>query len=68
GEQPDMANRIAGRYVATENQRSLETQVIEDPPALLVRVEQHRDTTDKSYSMGDHETLCWPAGAGVLLE
>tara|TARA_B100000676_G_scaffold174945_1_gene171668 strand:- start:796 stop:960 length:165 start_codon:yes stop_codon:yes gene_type:complete len=34
----------------------------------IVHVEQHRSLTDHVYQMGEKETICWPADAGVLLE
>ncbi len=68
GDQGDMANRVIGSYITTEFMGSLETDVFEVSPGLLVHVEQHRKASDKLYAMGDRETICWPAQAGVLLE
>jgi spermidine/putrescine transport system ATP-binding protein len=68
GEHPDMANRVEGRYITTEFRGSLETDVFEVGPGLFVHVEQHRGVSDRAYEMGERETICWPAGAGVLLE
>ena len=62
-----MANRVEGSYVATEFLGSLETDVFEVGKGLLVHVEQHRSASDRSYEMGEHETICWPAEAAVLL-
>ena len=33
-----------------------------------MHVEQHRSVADHIYQMGEKETICWPADAGVLLE
>ncbi len=68
GENPGMANRIEGRYITTEFKGSLETDIFEIAPELLVRVEQHRSASDRVYDMGEREVICWPAEAGVLLE
>ena len=68
GDKPDMANRVVGSYVTTEFMGSLETDVFEVMPGLIVHVEQHRSAADKSYNMGDREVICWPADAGVLLD
>ena len=68
GDHPDMANRIEASYVATEFRGSLETDVFEVGPDHFVHVEQHRNVTDRSYEMGERETLAWPADAGVLLD
>ena len=62
-----MANRVEGSYVATEFLGSLETDVFEVGKGLLVHVEQHRSASDRSYEMGERETICWPAEAAVLL-
>ena len=68
GDRPEMANRIEGSYIATEFLGSLETDVFEIAPNVYVHVEQHRSVSDRSYRMGDRETLCWSTQAGVLLE
>ncbi len=68
GEHGDMANRVIGSYITTEFLGSLETDVFEISPGLIVHVEQHRNASDKLYSMGTKEVICWPAQAGVLLE
>ena len=62
-----MANRVEGIYVATEFLGSLETDVFEVGNGVLVHVEQHRSASDRSYEMGERETICWPAEAAVLL-
>ena len=62
-----MANQVEGSYVATEFLGSLETDVFEVGEGVLVHVEQHRSASDRSYEMGDRETICWPAEAAVLL-
>ena len=68
GEHPDMANRVEGRYVTTEFRGSLEKDVFEIEDGVFVHVEQHRSASDRVYDMGERETICWPAGAGVLLD
>ncbi len=68
GDRPDMANRVEGSYVTTEFMGSLETDVFEVGPGAIVHVEQHRGVTGRVYRMGEKETICWPADAGVLLE
>jgi len=68
GEKQDMANRVEGKYIASEFLGSLETDVFEVAPGQYVHVEQHRHAQDHIYKMGDRETLCWNAEAGVLLE
>ena len=68
GEHPEMANKISGTYITTEFMGSLETDVFEVEPGLFVHVEQHRSAGDHSYEMGQRETICWPADAGVLLD
>ena len=68
GEQQDMANRVEGKYIASEFLGSLETDVFEVAPGQYVHVEQHRHAQDHIYKMGDRETLCWNAEAAVLLE
>jgi ABC-type Fe3+/spermidine/putrescine transport system ATPase subunit len=67
GDQANMANRVEGTYVTTGFMGSLETDVFEVPGGLFVHVEQHRGASDRSYTMGEKETICWPADAGVLL-
>lgn len=67
GVRADMANQVEGSYVTTEFLGSLETDVFEMPGGVLVHVEQHRSAADRSYEMGDRETICWPAEAAVLL-
>jgi spermidine/putrescine transport system ATP-binding protein len=68
GDHPDMANRVVGSYVTTEFMGSLETDVFEVGKDTIVHVEQHRSLADSAYQMGQKETICWPADAGVLLE
>jgi spermidine/putrescine transport system ATP-binding protein len=68
GEQGQMANRVEGRYIATEFKGSLETDVFELAPGHFVQVEQHRHISDQAYATGEREVICWPAEAGVLLE
>jgi hypothetical protein len=66
GDHENMANRIEGKYVASEFLGSLETDVFEVSPGQYVHVEQHRHAQDYVYKVG--ETICWHAEAGVLLE
>ncbi len=68
GEHPEMANRVRGSYITTEFMGTLETDVFEVSDGLFVHVEQHRHLSDRVYNMGEQETICWPAEAGVLLE
>ncbi len=68
GEQANMANRIMGNYITTEFLGSLESDLFEISPGLIVRVEQHRSASDRIYDMGEREVICWPAEAGVLLD
>src|SRR5262249_10971573 len=68
GEKDDMANRIEGKYIASEFLGSLETDVFEVTPGQYVHVEQHRHVQDHTYKIGERETLCWHAESGVLLE
>ena len=68
GEHPEMANRVRGNYITTEFMGTLETDVFEITDGLYVHVEQHRHLADRVYNMGEVETICWPAEAGVLLE
>jgi hypothetical protein len=62
-----MANRIDATYVATEYLGSLETDVFEFAPKHYVQVEQHRDSKNRVYQVGEKETLCWSAASAVLL-
>ena len=68
GEKRDMANRLEGKYIASEFLGSLETDVFEVAPGQYVHVEQHRHAQDRAYKMGDRENLCWHTDAGVLLQ
>jgi spermidine/putrescine transport system ATP-binding protein len=68
GDKQDMANRIQGKYIASQFLGSLETDVFEVAPGQYVHVEQHRHAQDHVYRIGDRETLCWHAESGVLLE
>jgi spermidine/putrescine transport system ATP-binding protein len=68
GEHPEMANRIEGTYITTDFKGSLETDVFEIAPGLIVNVEQHRGLSDRLYEMGEREVICWQADSGVLLE
>ncbi len=68
GEHPEMANRIEGSYVTTEFMGSLETDLFEVAPGLIVHVEQHRTASDRVYNMGEREIICWGADGGVLLD
>jgi len=68
GEKEDMANRIEGKYIASEFLGSLETDVFEVAPGQYVHVEQHRHSQDYMYKVGERETLCWHAESGILLE
>jgi len=68
GDKQDMANRIEGKYIASEFLGSLETDVFEVAPSQYVHVEQHRHAQDRSYKIGEREILCWHAEAGVLLD
>ena len=67
GHHPDMANRIDATYVATEYLGSLETDVFQFAPKHYVQVEQHRDSKNRIYQVGEKETLCWSAASAVLL-
>jgi spermidine/putrescine transport system ATP-binding protein len=67
GDHIDMANRIEGRFITSEFMGSLETDVFEVAPGHYIHVEQHRHRSERSYQMGDRETLCWNAESGVLL-
>jgi spermidine/putrescine transport system ATP-binding protein len=68
GEKEDMANRVEGKYIASEFLGSLETDVFEVAPGHYVHVEQHRHAQDHVYKMGEREVICWNANSGVLLE
>ncbi|MBT3370741.1 MAG: ABC transporter ATP-binding protein [Rhodospirillaceae bacterium] len=68
GDNPDMANKVVGSYVATEFLGTLETDVFELEPGQFVHVEQHRKLSDSSYKIGERETLCFAADSGMLLE
>jgi ABC-type Fe3+/spermidine/putrescine transport system ATPase subunit len=68
GDHENMANRIEGKYVASEFLGSLETDVFEVAPGQYVHVEQHRHAQDYVYKVGERETICWHAESGVLLE
>jgi ABC-type Fe3+/spermidine/putrescine transport system ATPase subunit len=68
GTQKDMANCIVGKYLTTEYVGSLETDVFEVAPNHFVHVEQHRESTDRSYRVGDHAEIFWPANEGVLFK
>jgi hypothetical protein len=68
GDHDDMANRIEGKYIASEFLGSLETDVFEVAPSQYVHVEQHRHAQDRAYKMGEREILCWHAESGILLE
>src|SRR5579862_4427888 len=68
GDKQDMANRVEGKYVASEFLGSLETDVFEVAPGQYVHVEQHRHAQDRIYKTGEREMICWHAESGVLLE
>ena len=68
GDKEDMANRVEGKYIASEFLGSLETDVFEVAPGQYVHVEQHRHAQDRVYKMGEREILCWHAEFGILLE
>jgi ABC-type Fe3+/spermidine/putrescine transport system ATPase subunit len=68
GDKEDMANRIEGKYIASEFLGSLGTDVFEVAPRQYVHVEQHRHAQDRVYKMGEREILCWHAESGILLE
>jgi spermidine/putrescine transport system ATP-binding protein len=68
GDKQDMANRIEGKFIASEFLGSLETDVFEVAPGQYVHIEQHRHAQDRTYKVGERETLCWHAESGVLLE
>ena len=56
GDKQDMANRVEGKYIASEFLGSLETDVFEVAPGQYVHVEQHRHAQDHIYKMGARET------------
>jgi spermidine/putrescine transport system ATP-binding protein len=68
GDNPEMANKVVGSYVATEFLGTLETDVFEIGPSHFIHVEQHRHLSDTSYQVGARETLCFAANSGMLLE
>jgi spermidine/putrescine transport system ATP-binding protein len=68
GEHDNMANKVEGKYVASEFLGSLETDVFELAPGQYVHVEQHRHAQDYVYKVGERETICWHAESGILLE
>ncbi len=68
GENANMANRVEGGYVATEFLGSLETDIFEVAAGHFVHVERHRTASERDYTMGEREIICWPADAGVLLD
>ena len=68
GDKQDMANRVEGKFIASEFLGSLETDVFEVAPGQYVHIEQHRHAQDRTYKVGERETLCWHAESGVLLE
>jgi ABC-type Fe3+/spermidine/putrescine transport system ATPase subunit len=68
GERENMANRIEGKYIASEFLGSLETDVFEVAPGQYVHVEQHRHAQDRMYKVGQRETICWHAESATLLE
>jgi ABC-type Fe3+/spermidine/putrescine transport system ATPase subunit len=68
GYKEDMANRVEGKFIASEFLGSLETDVFEVAPGQYVHVEQHRHAQDRAYKVGERATLCWHAESGVLLE
>lgn len=67
GARSDMANHIEANYVATEFLGSLETDVFETENGVFIYVEQHRGLSDRTYDVGQRETICWPAESAVLL-
>ncbi len=68
GDKEDMANRVEGKFIASEFLGSLETDVFEVAPRQYVHVEQHRHAQDRVYKVGEREILCWHAESGILLE
>jgi spermidine/putrescine transport system ATP-binding protein len=68
GDNPEMANKVEGTYVATEFLGTLETDVFEISPGHFVHVEQHRHLSDTTYRVGEREILCFAADSGMLLE
>ena len=67
GHQSEMANHVTGNYLATEYLGSLETDVFEIAPNHFIHVEQHRDSTQRDYQVGEPVEISWPTNAGVLL-
>jgi spermidine/putrescine transport system ATP-binding protein len=67
GHRDDMANRIEGSFIASQFLGTLETDVFEVAPNVYVSVEHHRHLQSRGYKVGERETICWPADAGVLL-
>src|SRR6202167_4290371 len=68
GDKQDMANPVEGKFIASEFLGSLETDVFEIAPGQYVHIEQHRHAQDRTYKVGERETLCWHAESGILLE
>ena len=68
GKQEGLANSVDAKFVTTEFMGSLETDVFEVGDGLLVKVEQHRNVSDRLYNMGESETISWAAQSGVLLK
>ena len=67
GDKQDMANRIEGKYIASEFLGSLETDVFEVARPIRPR----RAASARAGSRlqgGQRETLCWHAESGILLE
>ena len=60
-----MANRIEGKYIASEFLGSLETDVFEVAPGQYVHVEQHRHAQDHVYKMGEREIALLARRVGV---
>ena len=68
GHQNEMANHVTGNYLATEYLGSLETDVFEIAPNHFIHVEQHRDSIQRDYQVGEPVEISWPTNAGVLLQ
>ena len=68
GDNPEMANKIEGAYVATEFLGTLETDVFEVSSGHFIHVEQHRHLSNSTFQVGEMETLCFAADSGMLLE
>ncbi|GIS90650.1 MAG: hypothetical protein CM1200mP20_06910 [Pseudomonadota bacterium] len=60
GHQSEMANHVTGNYLATEYLGSLETDVFEIAPNHFIHVEQHRDSTQRDYQVGEPVEISWP--------